>query len=73
MTVTEIIRQIEQLPPREQAEVIRFAYELDSKRKLRGEELSALAEQMVGSDDSTEQAVLREKIVKGFYGERDDA
>ena len=65
---TEIIKQIERLPPREQAEVIRFAYELGSKRKLCGEELSALAKQMAESDAPTEHAALRAKIVRGFYG-----
>lgn len=72
-SATEIIEQIEHLPPEDQAKVIRFAYELDSRGKLRGEELSALAEQMADSDDPAEQAALRAEIVRGFYGGRGDA
>lgn len=71
MTATEIIKQIERLPPEEQAEVIRLANELGGKRKLSGGELSALAEQMAESDEPTEQAALRAKIVRGYGGEDD--
>ena len=56
------------MPPEEQAKVVRFAYQLDAERQLTGEELSALAERMVESTDPTQTAMLREAIVRGFYG-----
>lgn len=42
-------------------------------RKLSGAELSALAEQLVNSQDPVEAARVRETIVRGFYGAKDDA
>ena len=68
VTATEVMKQIEALPPGEQAEVIRFAYRLDAERKLSGPELSALAERMVASPDAGETARLRSEIMRGFYG-----
>jgi len=73
MKVAEIIDEIQQLPPGQQAEIIRFAYELDAERKLSGGELSALAERMTTCTDPTEAQVVREAIVRGFYGTRDNA
>ena len=70
MTAEEIIHEIESLPLAEQARVIRYAYQLDSERKLTGEELSRLAQRMVQSSDPAETAMLREEISKGFYGSR---
>ena len=68
MTATEIIREIETLPPEEQSKIVQFAYRLDAARKLSSRELSTLAERMVASNDPTEAAVLRATIVQGFYG-----
>ncbi len=73
MTLTQIIAEIQRLPPEEQAEVIRFAYKLDAERRLTSDELSALAEQMTKCSDAREAAVVREAIVRGFYGTGDDA
>jgi hypothetical protein len=73
MTVSEIIREIRTLPPEEQAQVVRFAYQLDAERKLTGEELSALARRMVNAADPEQAMAVREEIVRGFYGERRDA
>ena len=73
MTVAQIINEIQQLSPAEQAEVIRFAYRLDAERKLSGDELSALAKRMTTCSDPKEQAFVREAILRGFYGTRDDA
>jgi hypothetical protein len=53
--------------------VIRFAYQLDAERQLTGKELSSLAERMVQTTDPTEQAKVREEIVRGFYGRRSNA
>jgi hypothetical protein len=51
----------------------RFAYRLDAERRLTGAELSALAERMVSATDPAEEAMLREAITRGFYGEKPHA
>ena len=68
MSANQLISEIQRLSPEDQAEVIRFAYRLDAERQLTGEELSALAERMVGSTDPLQMAMFREEIVRGFYG-----
>jgi len=73
VTTKQIIDGIKQLPPQEQAEVIRFAYHLDAERKLSGRELTALAERMVATTDPAEQALVRETIAHGFYGNKPNA
>ena len=73
MTAGQIIEEIKRLDPKEQVGVIRFAYQLDAERRLSGKELSALAERMVNTTDPAEQARVREEIVRGFYGERQNA
>jgi hypothetical protein len=73
MTASQIIQEIEALPPEEQAKVVRFAYRLDAERQLTGAELSALAERMAASTDPAEAAMLRETITRGFYGEKPHA
>ena len=61
------------LDPKEQLGVIRFAYQLDAERRLTGKELSSLAERMVKTTDPAEQAIVREEIIRGFYGQRSNA
>jgi hypothetical protein len=73
MTAASVIDEIRHLSPKEQAQVIRFAYELDAERKLSGDELSALAERMTTCTDPKDVAVVREAIVRGFYGTKSDA
>ena len=73
MTATQIIEEIKRLDPKEQLGVIRFAYQLDAERKLTGKELSGLAERMVNATDPAEQARVREEIIRGFYGRRQNA
>jgi len=73
MIATEMDDHTERLPPEDQAEAVRSADKLDTRRQLRGEVLSGLAEQMAHSDDPAEQAALRAAIVRGFYGEGGDA
>ena len=73
MTATEIIEEIKRLDPKEQLGVIRFAYQLDAERRLTGKELSSLAERMINATGPAEQAVVREEIVRGFYGQRSNA
>ena len=63
-----MIEDIKHLSPAEQAEVIRFAFQLARKRQLTGEELGELANQMVGAKDPVVASQLREDIVRGFYG-----
>ena len=54
MTASAVIEQIKHLPPGEQSRVIQFAVELARTRRLAGNELSALAQRMVDSDDPAE-------------------
>jgi hypothetical protein len=68
VTVAKIIEEIKKLPPEQQAEVIHFAYRLDAERQLSGKDLSALAERMTRAADPAEAALVREAIVRGFYG-----
>lgn len=73
MTANQIIKEISTLPPEEQAKVVRFAYRLDAERRLTGEELSALAARMAASTDPAEALMVREEIVRGFYGDKPHA
>jgi len=73
MTAEEIIHEIGALPPNEQVKIVRFAYRLNAERQLSGDELSALAERMVGTADPLEERMLREQITRGFYGEKPGA
>ena len=68
MTASQVIHELEALPPEEQAKVIRFAYRLDAGRQLTGPELSSLADKMVNAPDLAEAALVRDGIVRGFYG-----
>jgi hypothetical protein len=69
----EIMREIAALPRDEQVEVIRFVYRLDAERKLSGLELTVLAERLVHTTDPAEGLVLRDAIVRGFYGAKPNA
>ena len=73
MTATQIIDEIKRLDPKEQAGVVRSVYQLDAERKLSGPELSTLAERLVKAKDAIEASVIRESIVRGFYGGRSHA
>jgi hypothetical protein len=73
VAASQIIEEIKRFDPKEQLGVIRFAYQLDAERRLTGKELSSLAERKVRATDPAEQAVVREEIVRGFYGQRSDA
>jgi hypothetical protein len=73
VTASEIIEQIKRLDPKEQLGVIRFAYQLDAERCLTGKELSGLAERMINATNPAEEARVREEIVRGFYGRRQNA
>ncbi len=69
MTASEIIREIDLLPPAELAEVVRYTLELEKHRPLSGAELTDLAQRMVDTSDSDEADRLQSALVKGFFGE----
>jgi hypothetical protein len=69
MTATEIIREIDGLPPAERLEVVRYARQLDTAGQLSGAELGVLAQRMVDAKDPAEAARLKAEILKGFYGD----
>lgn len=73
MSAAKIIREIGQLPPTEQAEVIQFAYQLDAERMLSGKELAALAQRMIDATDPAEKLRIRHELTRGFYGAKADA
>ena len=68
MTATAVIEEIKHLAPSEQSRVIQFALELARTRRLAGNELSALAQRMVDSDDPAEVEKLKSALAHGFYG-----
>ena len=70
MTVTEIIREIDCLPPAELAEVVRHAKELEKVRQLSPDELGVLVDQFVEATDPPEVERLRKTLTQGFYGRR---
>ena len=69
MTATQIIHEIDCLPPAEQAKVVHFARQLPVKKPLSGGELTALARRMVNATDPAEGDRLQDELVKGFYGD----
>ena len=68
-SVAEIEAAIEKLSPTDQAEVIRFAIALASKRPLTPDELNRLAQRMVESTDPAQTEKLKSDLMGGFYGE----
>ena len=73
MTAVEIIKEIERLPPDEQARVIEFARHAGRTRQLSPEQLGRLARQMVEANDPAEVDRLQAEIVRGFYGNQPHA
>jgi hypothetical protein len=73
MSTAEIIEEIKRLEPKDQLGVIRFVYQLDAERHLTGNELSGLAERMTKATDTAEAAMIREAIIRGFYGAQRNA
>jgi hypothetical protein len=70
MTATQIIAEIDALPPSEKRQVIRFTRSLEAQMPLSGDELTALAERLAASDDPAETAELNDQLMKGFYGNK---
>jgi hypothetical protein len=73
MSAAQVIEEIKQLTPAEQAEVIRFAFKLARKGQLTGEQLGGLANRMAETNDPAEASRLQEEIVRGFYGDEPHA
>ena len=69
MTAAKVIDEILHLPREEQSRVLQFAFDLARKRQLSGNELSALAQRMVDTDDPVEVEKLKSEIMRGFYGD----
>jgi len=69
MTAAKVIEDLLHLPREEQSRVLEFAFELARKRQLSGNELSALAQRMVDSDDPAEVGKLKSETTRGFYGD----
>jgi hypothetical protein len=72
MTARQVIDEIVSLSPEEQAKVIHFAARLEARHRLTGEQLGVLARQMVDAPSPLEADVLRDEIVRGFYGRATD-
>lgn len=68
MTATQVIEEIEGLPPDEQAKVIQHALELARHRRLSADELGDLAERLAASNDPAEIIRLKSAMTRGFYG-----
>ena len=69
MTKTQIIEEIKRLPLEEKAEVLTALLRSQTtKRQLSGDELVALADQMIATKDPEEADQLEKKILAGFYG-----
>ena len=69
MTASQIIEEIERLPSKERAEVLTALLRSQTaKRQLSPDELVALADQMIATEDPKEADRLKKKILAGFYG-----
>ena len=73
MTTSQIMQEIKNLKPDDQATVVQFAYKLDAKRQLSRNEITALAKKMVATTNHLEKARIRRQIAQGFYGTQDNA
>jgi hypothetical protein len=69
VTATQITEEIKRLPSKEKAEVLTVLLRSQTtKRQLSGDELVALANQMVATKYPKEADRLEKKILAGFYG-----
>jgi len=68
MSATDVIEEIKQLTPAEQAKVIQFTLKLARTRPLTAGELTSLAQRLAESDDPAEVERLKTSIAGGFYG-----
>jgi hypothetical protein len=70
MTATDIMREMDALPPADLAAVVRHAKELEGVRQLSPEELGVLLDQYIEATDPAEVARLNQALTQGFYGRR---
>jgi hypothetical protein len=69
VTAAQIIEEIKRLPLEGKAEVLTALLRSQtSKRQLSGDELVALADQMIATKDAEEADRLEKKILAGFDG-----
>ena len=69
MTATQIIEQIQRLPSKQKAEVLSALLRAQkNKGVLSPDELVALADRMVATEDPEEADRLEKEIIAGFYG-----
>ena len=73
MTANQIIQEIANLAPEEQAKIVHFTRTLDAERQFSGDELGVLAERMVNAPTKAEADALNEQIIRGFYGNKPHA
>ena len=73
MSSAAVIDEIRNLPPADQAEVIRFTLRLARERALAPDELTDLARRLAESNDPAEVEKLKSAISRGFYGEASHA
>ena len=69
MTAAQVIEEMNDLPPEEQAKVIQHAFQLARQRQLSADELGDLAERLASSNDPAEIIRLKSAMTRGFYGE----
>jgi len=69
MSATDVIKEIKDLSPSEQVEVIQFALKLARTRPLTATELTALTKRVIDTDDPAEAERLKTSIAQGFYSE----
>jgi hypothetical protein len=69
MSAAEIIEQIRRLPAEERERVRNFTRLNLAPGQLTGEELAALGERMIATEDPAEAKRLEDEMVRGFYGE----
>lgn len=70
MTASQIIHEIDSLPPAQLAEVVRHTKELERVRQLSPDELGVLIDEFVEATNPNEVERLRVSITEGFYGRR---
>jgi NADH:ubiquinone oxidoreductase subunit E len=69
VTTSEIIEEIERLPSNEKAQVLNALLRSQTEKgMLSPDELVALADQMVATNDPEEADRLQKQILAGFYG-----
>ncbi len=73
MTASQIIDAIKGLSPKEQASVVRFAYQLDAERKLSSPSFPPWPNVSCKTEDPVEASRVRETMGRGFYGSQPDA